>query len=376
MVAARSASTFTTVGRRLASVRAVLLIFAVLLVVYAVVIHPWLVNWGASEAEQQAALPGDELNPNAQWQTTRAVTIHASADDVWAWLIQHGQDRAGFYSYTWLENIVGADIRNVDELRPEWQQRTVGDAIPMARRDLLGGRAADMSFVRVLRVEPGQALVVGDASGSTGVTNGTGAYIVQPVDANATRLIVRERNGSTSAGRLPRLTGSAIRWLIWDPMHFVMQRRMMLGIKDRAEGHPQPPAVIYMAARIGWSAAAVAVLALYFSRRRFRTWLLLPAVATLPALLTTGDVDAALAAFLAVGITTLGMLAFGQRWWPALALIGAGGLLVLVLAPDAYIAFGMIFAVVIAGAAGLLAYRNSRAGTSPMRLFRRGAPAG
>jgi hypothetical protein len=337
----------------------VLAVYAVLLLVYGFALHPWLANWGTTDDERRMALPGDDLNAHPRWQTTRAITIDASADMVWAWLIQHGQDRAGFYSYDWLENLTGADIHNADEIRPDWQARVVGDTIPMARPDLLAGRLVDASALRVRIVEPGRTLVTTDAGGNVG------AMVLIPVDAQTTRLVLRDRAGTADGGGLGHRVGTVQRRLVWDPMHFVMQRGMMLGIEARAEGRPNPPAPLAVAARVGWLAAGGAVLALFLHRRRYWPWLALPIVATLPALLSAGDADAALVGFLAVGITTLGAVPFGRRWWPPFALIGAGVLLVLLLAPDAYVAFGLIFDAIILGGVGWLASRRRRWHASP-----------
>ncbi len=362
MKAPNTASDWAVVGRNVTRPRVALAVLAVLLALYAVAIHPWFINWGATERERQMALPGDELNADPRWQTTRAVTINASTGEVWAWLIQHGQDRAGFYSYTWLENLTGADIHNTDQIRPEWQGRAVGDAIPMARPDLLGGRMGETSVVRVAAIEPGRALVV------TGQGADTGAWILAPIDARTTRLIVRERNGEAGVGSVARVTGSVIRSQTWDPTHFVMQHGMLVGLKARAEGDPNPPTAVGLASRAGWLTAGVALLGLFLRRRRFGPWLVLPVVAATPAMLTTGDMDAALAGFLAAGITTLGAVAFGWRWWPPFALIAAAVLLVLLLSPDAYVAFGLLFDALLVGAAGWMATRTLR--TSAARPLR------
>jgi hypothetical protein len=108
-------------------------IIAVLWGVYLVVLDPWLMNWGATPAEVGMVLPGDDpaLGPDAYF--TRAMTVvEAPPSVVWPWIVQMGQDRAGFYSNSWLENLTGADIHNADSIHPEWQhpsnrrQRAVG----------------------------------------------------------------------------------------------------------------------------------------------------------------------------------------------------------------------------------------------------------
>jgi hypothetical protein len=105
-----------------------------------------------------------------------------------------------------------------------------------------------------------------------------------------------------------------------------------------------------VAAQIGWAAAALAVFAVFLSRRRRIVWLAVPIVVASPALALAGDRDAALAGFLAVGITVAGALVFGRHWWAPLAFIAALVLLVLLFAPDAYLAFGLLFlAIIVAG---------------------------
>src|SRR5919202_2493215 len=156
---------------RAARWRVVLPTLAVLWGLYLAGLHPWLIGWGATPAERAMALPGDDLVPAPAWQTTRAITIRAPAAAVWPWLIQHGQDRAGFYSYTWLENLVGADIHNADTVHPDWQARAVGEAIPMMRPDTAGAAGlGEASVMRVAGVEPGWALVL----------RGSGVFALQP----------------------------------------------------------------------------------------------------------------------------------------------------------------------------------------------------
>ncbi|HLF76098.1 MAG TPA: hypothetical protein VJB57_01285 [Dehalococcoidia bacterium] len=338
------------------------LVLLVLVAVYATAIRPWFTDLGATRADQQMPLAGDELNPEPVWQATRAITINAPVGVVWAWLIQHGQDRAGFYSYDWLENLTGADIHNVDELRPGWQRRSVGDSIPLARPDLLGGLFRNVSKYHVSVVEPGRALVTGpaDESRKPGTTSGVAARILVPVDDETTRLIWREREGSADSGWLARAAGSVFRWSVWEPMHFVMQYGMMRGIKARAEGNLHEPEALYYAARAGWLAAGVAVAASFCLTRKSILWLALPLLATQPAIILAGDVDAALAGFIATGITTAGALRWGGRWWPFFLVLAAFVLLVLLLTAEAFIAFGLIFAAVLLIAGAWLAFLGRR----------------
>jgi hypothetical protein len=117
--------------------------------------RPWFLRWGATDEEVYGTWPGDEMSPDPASEATRAVTIHAPAEAVWPWIAQIGQDRGGFYSYTWLENLVGARMRNADKILTN-QIREVGDVIWMAPRERYGGKG----HVRVARLDPARALVM------------------------------------------------------------------------------------------------------------------------------------------------------------------------------------------------------------------------
>jgi hypothetical protein len=338
----------TMVHTKLSSVvKAVRLRYAVpfvllLVAVYWLGIHPWMLNWGSTAAERQMALPGDDLIPDRTRQTTQAITIHAPADVVWQWLVQVGQDRAGFYSYTWLENLLGADIHNTDTIRPEWQQLAVGDAWRLVPPDYLWGVGKE-AVSPVLISEPGHTLVL----------EMFGAYVIVPVDAPSpdaaaspdtatSRLIVRGQSGPAS----PLTT------MVMDPVVFTMGRRMLLGLKARAEGRPDAPAALMAIGWLGWVAMGIIVAGLFVSQRRRRYWLVLPVMAALPALLTSRDVQAGLAAFLAVGIPVLGFLIFGRSWWGSFLVIGSVVMLTLLLAPEAFTAIGLAFALLLLAALG------------------------
>ena len=194
--------------------------FACLAYLSAVILtRPWHSRWGSTDAELVAALPGDEAVPNAHYTIQHAVTIDASPEEVWPWLVQLGQDRGGFYSYDWLERLVGDDIRNADRIHPEWQTLREGDLVRATQPDYLGGVFGRDIGWRVVRVEPERVLVL----------DGWGAFVLQATD-RGTRFTVRTRG----AGE-PNVLLAPFGLLVFEPAHFIMERRMLLGIKERAE---------------------------------------------------------------------------------------------------------------------------------------------
>ena len=204
--------------RRASTARPALIAAAAAAAGYALVLRPWLRRWGATAEEAREPLPGDELP--GRTTSTRAVTIQAPAEEVWRWLVQIGQDRAGFYSYTSIENgLFRAGIRNADEVVPEWQERKRGDFIRGTRPDWMGGRYADRAGWRVAAIEPGRHMVL----------EGWGTFLVRPIDEASCRLIVR------SHGPAPRAWLRPLEALVLEPGHFVMERGMMLRIKALAE---------------------------------------------------------------------------------------------------------------------------------------------
>jgi hypothetical protein len=178
-------------------------------------------RWDSTTEELAAALPGDELVPNANITATRAISVAATADAVWPWIAQLGQGRGGFYTYDFLENIVGCDIHSADRIVAEWQSVGVGDEVKLH---------PDMGL-RVARLDPGTALVLrgGIPIGSVAPPyDFTWAFVVRVQEDGTTRLVVRERYGYT-------------RWwssLLVEPVQlisFIMSQRMLRGIKRRAE---------------------------------------------------------------------------------------------------------------------------------------------
>jgi len=324
-----------------------LVIFVAASLLFLGFLHPWLMNWGSTLEEQATALPGDTGSP--QGYLTRAITIAIPPNEVWPWLQAIGQDRAGFFSNDYLENLAGADIHNADTLHPEWQHRALGDKVPMS-----GGTeralAGDSTMLTVRILEPGK--IIGDIPGR---------FVLQPIGDTGTRLLLRESRN------IPERAG--LGWLIWDPMHFVMEQRMLQGIKERAEGQPFVPRLVQTTAHVGWALAALGVLAVYV--RRWRPWLVLPVGLALPSLLLTGDLNCAIAGFLAIGITVGGFLAFGWRWVAPWLIVSTCVAYVLLLAPDTYAAFGLIFLALSAVTA--VASRRLSTELAPPPRRRRGA---
>ena len=178
-------------------------------------------RWGATDQEVRDPLAGDDLISNADMIATRAITIHASADRVWPWIAQLGQGRGGFYSYDWLENLVGCNIHSSNRILPEWQDITVGDEI----------RLAPQVGLAVAVVEQGRSLVLrgGIPMGKRAAPyDFTWAFTLRDEQDGTTRLLARERYVYTRA------------WarLIVEPtevLSFVMSQKMLRGIRDRAE---------------------------------------------------------------------------------------------------------------------------------------------
>ena len=201
---------------------------------YLLIVRPWHIKWGATDEDVRKGLPGDGLVPHPALESTRAVTILAPAEEVWRWLVQLGQDRGGFYSYDRLENLAGADIHNVDRIVPEMQHLKVGDFVPMAPVEW----GVPMGGFTVVRIEPGRAVVwrqgwpndLVKMSSSEVQERGTWAFVLEEVDEGTTRLLLRERSGLK-----PRMRDVLFNYLLIERQHFIMERRMLLGIKERAE---------------------------------------------------------------------------------------------------------------------------------------------
>ena len=186
------------------------------LAAYALAIRPWHIHWGATEEDIKRPMPLDEEIEHPDYVTNRAITINASSEVIWKWLVQMGESpRGGFYSYEAVERILGMDVSNADKILPEYQQLEVGNRLD---------RKGDMV---VKAIETNKTLVLGPPKEIAMAC--TWAFCLYPLDANHTRVVSRVR------ARLPR-TPTGLGWfLLLDPGQFIMERKMLLTLKQRAE---------------------------------------------------------------------------------------------------------------------------------------------
>jgi hypothetical protein len=183
----------------------------------------WQRRWGATQEERTGELPGDDLVLSPQVQATRAISIDAPASKVWPWLVQLGWGKAGFYSYDQLERLVIKDLRNAAEIVPAWQDLDPGDPVYLAEGFGLKVGVAETDHALVLYGDDEEAIPPRLAF------DFTWAFVVEPTDDGASRLIVRERYAWHTVW-----AGIMIRVVEW--ISFVMTQKMLRTIKDRAEG--------------------------------------------------------------------------------------------------------------------------------------------
>jgi len=182
---------------------------------YPVFLRRWCLTWGATPGEVLREIPGGELLTEPDLRSTRAVAVDAPPAAIWPWLVQMGSGRAGAYTYDWIENLFGLDMHSADEIRPELQDLKVGDLLPIG----------DDAKFRVEVLEPERVLCLCTEDGTWVWT-----FALFPENGK-TRLVSRNLIATPGVSVARRL----VYMLLMEPGSLVMERKMLLGIKERAE---------------------------------------------------------------------------------------------------------------------------------------------
>lgn len=178
--------------------------------------RPKVLNWGATAEEVAMVMPGDDVLPDATLQTTRAVSVQAPPESIWPWLVQMGpRPRAGAYTYDWIERLLGIDIENSDRILPQFQRLEPGEFMALNKKG---------QGIAVVAVDPPRSLVLQWRPALS-----TWTFLLQPRPDGSTRLL--SRNRLRGHGPLFWLGMAAF----MEPGSLVMERKMLLGIKQRAE---------------------------------------------------------------------------------------------------------------------------------------------
>ncbi|NUS57854.1 MAG: SRPBCC family protein [Streptomycetaceae bacterium] len=188
---------------------------------FAVAAYPALwrdrcLNWGARPDEVEREMPGDKLLPEAPVISTRAISIESPPSAIWPWLVQMGPHRAGAYTYDWIENLFGLDMHSADEIIPGLQDLAVGDELPLGEK----------LTMRIELLEPEHAMVMQSDDGAW-----VWEFGLYPEAVKTTRLVSRNRIQDPRSGAMAR----AFSMYVMEPGSLVMERKMLLGIKARAE---------------------------------------------------------------------------------------------------------------------------------------------
>jgi hypothetical protein len=184
-------------------------------------------RWGVDEATAREPRPGDELVPAPVWSWTHGVEIDAAPERVWRWIAQIGVDRGGFYSYQWLENLVGCGVRNADAVHQAWELEQ-GDELVLHPQ---------IPPLRIVRLERGRYFVahapLDEVARAKGAPWAVASWLfsVEPLPSGSTRLLTRYRVACSPDVATRLALGPAL----LEPIGFAMDRRMLLGVKQRVE---------------------------------------------------------------------------------------------------------------------------------------------
>lgn len=193
-----------------------LLAAPVLLWAVTTLLTPSMARWGATDAEVRAHFPGDELVPRPARFMNRAISIAATPEQIYPWLLQLGAGKGGLYSYTTVEKLIGCPLQNAERIEPSWQHLQVGDLVKMCPSE-----PAPPPYI-VAQLIPNRALVMGHREHDRWVD--LWQFVLVPQPEGGTRLILRTRT---------MMVGGM--WDVIRPFVFVMERGLLRGVKERAE---------------------------------------------------------------------------------------------------------------------------------------------
>ena len=201
-------------------------------------VRRWFGQWGTTPDDLTRVMAGDSVITNPAHSATHAVTVDAPPEAIWPWLVQMGYQRGGLYSYDWLDRLFGfLDRRSADRILPEFQHLAVGDTIRLGPREALA----------VTAIDPARALVLSyDRHGFEWVWQ----FGLYPSGQGRTRLVTR------GTERFTKTFGTWLFMRVMEPAAFVMTRRMLLGLKQRAESEWRRPSGHGGASRVDRVAAA------------------------------------------------------------------------------------------------------------------------
>jgi hypothetical protein len=191
--------------------------FVTLALVYWFPVRRWFGRWGTTPDELTRAMAGDAIIGNPTHTATHAVTIEAPPTDIWPGLVQMGYQRGGLHSYDWLDRLFGIlDRPSANQVLPEFQRVAVGDTIRLSPRENL----------TVTSLDPNRSLVLAYHAHAFEWVWQFGLY---PVNGGRTRLVSR------GSERYANTVGTWLFMRVMEPAALLMTRRMLIGVKQRAE---------------------------------------------------------------------------------------------------------------------------------------------
>jgi hypothetical protein len=192
--------------------------------VYLIFLWPWMRTWGATEAEINAVLPGDEIVPQANIRATKGITVQAPPQAIYPWLLQIGVDRGGMYSYDWLENLFGLNVHTTEQIVPEYQNVQIGDFWRFTPQDYVLSPGPGL-YVQQLIENEAVLLCFGVEGKPNEPCINTWQFVLAPQADGSTRLLLRSNMAIEQEAPI-KLTYF---------VQFIMERKMLLTLRELAE---------------------------------------------------------------------------------------------------------------------------------------------